>query len=64
MVKEFYANLEDRDNDQVLVREKWTNMLSEATKKHFGAHDHEEGDYSVLMDEGIETIELVKKFHE
>lgn len=36
-------------------------MTSEAIKKLIGALDHEGIDYSILMDEGVDTKELDKK---
>lgn len=61
MVKEFSANLEDRVDDKVFAIGNSINMLNEAIKKLIGAPNHEEDDYSVLMDEGVETAKLVKK---
>lgn len=59
LLKEFYTNLEESVNDKVFVRV--INMSNEAMSKLIRALDHKEGEYSVVMDEGVETIELVKK---
>lgn len=54
-------NLEERVNDKVFARGKWINMLSKAINKLIGAPDNEEGKYFAPMDEGVETLEIVKK---
>lgn len=61
MVKEFSANLEDRVDDKVFAKGNSINMSNEAIKKLIGAPDHEEDDHSILMDEGVEIVKLVKK---
>lgn len=61
LVKKFYVNLEGRVDDKVFLRGKWINMLSEKINKLIGAPDHEEDEYFVLMDEEVETTELVKQ---
>lgn len=45
----------------MFVREKWINMSSETINKLIGAPDHEEDDYSVMIDEGVENVKSVKK---
>lgn len=54
-------NLEERIDDKVSVRGMWINMSSKAINKFIRAPDHKEDENSVLMDEGVETTELVKK---
>lgn len=61
MVKGFYAYLEEMANDKVFVLGKWISMSSKAINKLIGAPNHEEGEYSVLMDKGVDTTKLVKK---
>lgn len=59
VVKEFYVNLEERVEDKVFLRGKWIYVSSEAINNLISAPEHEEDDYSVLMEEGLETSELV-----
>lgn len=61
LVKEFYDNLEEWVNDKVFFRMKWIIMSSEAINTLVEAPEHEEDGYSFLMDEGVDTSELVKK---
>lgn len=61
VVKEFYANLEERVDDKVFVRGKWVNISSMAINNLIGALEHEKDDYSVLMEERLHTNELVRK---
>lgn len=61
LLKEFYANLEERVNDKVFVWGKWISMSSKAINKFIRAPDHEEDEHFVLMDERVDTTELVKK---
>lgn len=51
LVKEFYANLEEIVDDKIFVRGKWINISSKAINKLIGVHDHEDDEYSVLVDE-------------
>lgn len=49
LIKEFYANLDEREDDNVFVRKKWVVISSGAINNLIGAPDHEEDDYSVLI---------------
>lgn len=60
-MRELYTDLEEKVEDKVLFRGKWVTMTSEDIDKLIGAPDHEEDDYSVLMHEGEDTTELVKR---
>lgn len=60
-LEEFYTTLEERVDDKVFVRGKWISMSSEAINKLIRAPDYEEDEYSVLMDDGVDTTDLAKK---
>lgn len=60
-VKEFYSNLEERVNDKVFVRVKCINISTKSINKLIVAPDHEENEYDVLIDEGVDTTKLGKK---
>lgn len=59
LVKELFVNLDDRADDKVLVRGKWINMSSETFNKLSSEAFKDE--FSGLIDEGVDTIELAKK---
>lgn len=61
MVREFYTNSEEKVKNKAFVNGKWVTMTSEIINELISAPDHEEDDYSVLMDEGVKTKELEKK---
>lgn len=61
LVGEFYANVEDRVDDEVFVRGVWMMLASEAINKLVDTLEHEEDDYSLLMEEGMDAKELEKK---
>lgn len=58
LVREFYANLKEGE-DKVFVKDKLVTMTSKAINKLIGAPNHEI-EYSVLMDEGVDTKDLEK----
>lgn len=60
LVKEFYANIEESVYEKVFVSQKQVDISSLAINNLIGAPEHEEDDYSILM-EGLDTNELVKK---
>lgn len=61
LVKELYANLEEMADDKVSVRGKWADVSSLAINNLIRAPKHEKDDYLVLIEEGLDTNELVKK---
>lgn len=63
-MREFYANLAEMRNEKVFVRGVWVMLTSETIDKLEEAPDHEEDDYSMLMEEGVDTMELEKKLCE
>lgn len=60
LVMDVYVNLEEKAKDKEFVRGKLVTMTSEAINKLIGAPNHEEDDYLILMDEGVDTQELEK----
>lgn len=64
MVREFYANLAEMRNENIFVRGVRVMLTSETINKLVEAPDHEEENYSVLMEEGVDTKELEKKLCE
>lgn len=59
LIEEFYANRNERVDDKVYAKGIWINMSSETINNLIGALDHEEDRYSLVMDERVDTIELV-----
>lgn len=49
-----------RCDDKIFVGGKWVDV-SEAINNLTGALNHEENYYSVLMEEGLDTTQLVRK---
>lgn len=64
VVKEFYANLEERVDDKVFVRGKWVNISSVVINNLIRTPEQEEDDNLVLMEECLDTIELVEKLYQ
>lgn len=48
-------------DDKVFVRQEWVDISNGAINNLIGAPVHEENDYSVIMEEGLDTNELVRK---
>lgn len=59
-MNEFYANLGQRVEYKVFMRGEWVDVSTEAINNLISAPEHEDDDYSVLM-EGPETSELVER---
>lgn len=55
LVREFYASMEEKKDDKVFMWDNWEIIISEAINELIGAPNHEEDNYSVLMDEGVDT---------
>lgn len=59
LVRKFYANMEEKKDDSICMRQ-----MSDHDKQRqqqtnsIAAPNHEEDDYFVLMDEGVDTNEL------
>lgn len=64
VVKEFYANLEERVDDKVFVRGKWVKISSVVINNPIRTPEQEEDDNLVLMEECLDTIELVEKLYQ
>lgn len=47
LVREFYANVEEKEDDKVFVRDKWVMITSKAINELIGAPNREEDDYSI-----------------
>lgn len=59
VIKEFYANMEEKVEDKLSVTGRWIEISSIVINNQFNALNHEEDDYSTLM-EGIESTERVE----
>lgn len=56
--KEFYANLKGMVNDKVFVKGEWTDFSSLVLNELHGSPDHNNEEYTKLLEEGVGTDQV------